>query len=355
MIEKYLKNNFKDDSGTIREVFQAFDKNGDGYIDHKEFETLLHDVFTHAKYNGTQSSMSNNLVDSLLKVFDEDKDGKINFGEFSKLWKYWLKQILKPVTALIIVDVQNDFINGSLALKHCPAGQDGDCVISPINNMLTEVPFDVVIYSIDWHPSNHISFHDNRTLRPFHLESQECKEDVDLFDTVIFDGPPQTKQVLWPRHCVQESHGAQLHPDLKILEKGYQVYKGTNPEIDSYSAFWDNNKLSQTELCDILVKHSVTDVYVCGLAYDICVGYTATHSTEHGFRTTLIDNASKGVSMDGINQMKQSLIKKGVVIADSYQVKDMVLGTDRALHHGIKAAANFYLARKMYEAKLLNS
>ncbi|XP_050415032.1 nicotinamidase [Patella vulgata] len=349
-IENYLKGNFKDDVITIQEVFRVYDQNNDAFLDFEEFFALVKDVFKKGQNTTKSEEISTELVEALLKIFDTDKDKKINLREFADVWRYWLKQILKPVTALIIVDVQNDFITGSLALKCCPAQQDGASVISPINNLLDTVPFDVVIYSLDWHPENHISFYDNRSLRPFTPLNKE-KSEVDVMDAVEFSGPPKTEQVLWPRHCVQDTEGSQLHPDLKVVNKGFMVHKGTNPDIDSYSAFWDNGKLSQTELVNILVEHHVTDVYICGLAYDVCVGFTATHATQHGFRTTFIEDASKGVIMEDMKKTRNKLMNMGVVMANSHQVEDMVLAKERCLKHGIKAAANYFIARNIVQTK----
>ena len=93
-----------------------------------------------------------------------------------------------------------------------------------------------------------------------------------MYQTVTFEGPPKMDQVLWPRHCVQESWGAELHKDLKIHPKKHIIYKGVNPNVDSYSAFFDNAKLGKTCLADLLKEEGVTDVFVCGIATDVCVG-----------------------------------------------------------------------------------
>ncbi len=97
-----------------------------------------------------------------------------------------------------------------------------------------------------------------------------------ILDTVIFIGPSELakriEQVLWPAHCIQKTVGADLHRDLIRIDNAIHVYKGTNPDIDSYSAFWDNMKLSKTSLDDQLKERGITDVYVAGLATDVCVG-----------------------------------------------------------------------------------
>lgn len=97
-------------------------------------------------------------------------------------------------------------------------------------------------------------------------------DSAQTYDTVIFAGDPPMKQRLWPRHCVQDSWGSELHENLKIVERAVKIYKGTNPEVDSYSVFWDNKKLSDTSMSSQLKMKGASDVYVCGLAYDICVG-----------------------------------------------------------------------------------
>jgi nicotinamidase-related amidase len=109
---------------------------------------------------------------------------------------------------------------------------------------------------------------------------EKVTKNFKLFDTVIFDQYPDAQQKLWPNHCVIDSKGAQLHPDLKQVDpesdpmkrKVVYVKKGSKPDIDSYSAFYDNAKLNETTLHNDLKKHQITDVYVCGLATDVCVG-----------------------------------------------------------------------------------
>ena len=181
--------------------------------------------------------------------------------------------MLLPKSALIVVDVQNDFIDGSLLVP------DGLKVVSVINSLLDTVAFDAVVYTMDWHPRNHCSFFENVNLRKL-SEKSPVKTNFQLFDTVIFEQYPNADQKLWPTHCVQGSKGAELHPDLKIINpekdemKRKLIYtkKGHNPDIDSYSAFYDNAKLSETGLDKDLKEIGVTDIYLTGLAADVCVG-----------------------------------------------------------------------------------
>lgn len=121
----------------------------------------------------------------------------------------------------MIVDVQNDFISGSLALKHCPAAEDGYDVVIPINNILSQKLFDNVIYTLDWHPPDHCSFVDNVHKYPVHESSPIGAKEAKTFDTVVYSEPIVVQQKLWPVHCVQNTWGAELHNDLKVIKTNY--------------------------------------------------------------------------------------------------------------------------------------
>jgi len=150
-----------------------------------------------------------------------------------------------------------------------------------------------------------------------------------VFEEVTFEGPPKTVQRMWPKHCVQNTFGSQLHSDLIVDKKAVKIYKGTDPEIDSYSAFWDNGKQSETLLNKELKSRGITDVYVCGLAYDVCVQSTANHSLELGYRTALINDASRGIDTEDIRKCKETLIKQHCVIVESNEVNSLVKGLNR--------------------------
>ena len=177
-------------------------------------------------------------------------------------------------TALIIVDVQNDFIPGGAL----PTRGGGEVV--PVINRL-QPRFDLRVATQDWHPQNHGSFASNHPGR-------KPGEVIDL------DGLPQ---VLWPDHCVQESWGAEFHRDLDMSRVDQVVRKGTDPAIDSYSGFFDNGRRKATGLEPWLRDHGVTDVFVTGLATDYCVLWTARDAHELGFRTRAIEDACRGVEL----------------------------------------------------------
>lgn len=112
--------------------------------------------------------------------------------------------------------MQNDFISGTLNISNCSAQQNGAEVIEPINRLLETINFDAVFYSLDWHPSDHVSFIDNIHQRQLDPSTPISADNAKTYDTVIFAGPPPMKQRLWPRHCVQDTWGSELHEELKV-------------------------------------------------------------------------------------------------------------------------------------------
>jgi nicotinamidase-related amidase len=241
------------------------------------------------------------------------------------------------INALLIVDVQYDFIDGSLALKNCPSQHQGEQVIPVINRLLTDIQFDVVAYTQDWHPSDHISFYGNLHLRS-HLLADDSKpaDELKLFDTAVFllDDKKSMKkerveQILWPAHCVQQSHGAELHRDLMIVKptrkrKVINLLKGFDKDIDSYSAFWDNQKVRETLLNSKLKEYNVTQVFIVGLATDVCVFSTAMHSVENGYSTFIVEDGCRGVDETNIGLRLDELINSDCAIIQSTDVKDLI-------------------------------
>lgn len=175
--------------------------------------------------------------------------------------------------ALIIVDPQNDF---------CPGGalpvKEGDQIVPVVNRLQPE--FDLVIATQDWHPKNHKSFAGNH--------QKKVGEMIELHGL---------DQILWPDHCVQGTWGAEFVAGLKTerIERIFQ--KGTDPEIDSYSGFFDNGHQKPTGLGDYLKARGVTDVYLAGLATDYCVKFTALDAVALGFRAHVISDACRGVDL----------------------------------------------------------
>jgi nicotinamidase/pyrazinamidase len=192
--------------------------------------------------------------------------------------------------ALLLVDIQNDF---------CPGGAlpvPGGNIIVPVINSLIEL-FPVVVATKDWHPPGHISFA-SRHARP-------------VMETVA---TPYGPQILWPDHCVQGTPGADFHPALATAGIQHVVYKGTQPEIDSYSTFFDNARLRQTDLHHHLQDAGVTDLYLGGLATDYCVLYSALDALELGYSVWVIEDACRGVNVgpdDSANALRKIVAAGG--------------------------------------------
>jgi nicotinamidase/pyrazinamidase len=194
--------------------------------------------------------------------------------------------------ALIIVDVQNDFCpGGALAVP------EGDEIIPVINKISAK--FKKVVATQDWHPEGHMSFAVN------HPGNK-------VYDVIEYKG---IEQVLWPNHCVQGTPGAEFHPDLDTENVDLILRKGNNPEIDSYSAFQENDKKTLTGLEGYLKTLNVRQTYFCGLALDYCVFYSAMDSKRLGFETYVIIDATMGIDSPeenidkALREMKESNIK----------------------------------------------
>ena len=177
--------------------------------------------------------------------------------------------------ALVIIDVQNDFlINGSLAV---PNGND---VIEPINKIINN--YTLVIATKDWHPLDHVSFVSN------HLDKK-------IGDVVKINN---IDQILWPEHCVQKSKGSDFPTTLNFKAINKIIYKGTNSQIDSYSGFHDNGKIRSTGLSDYLKANNVTSIDYVGLVTEYCVKFTVFDSIKEGFKTRVILKGIKGINFE---------------------------------------------------------
>jgi nicotinamidase/pyrazinamidase len=203
---------------------------------------------------------------------------------------------MKENDALIIIDIQNDFCpGGALAVP------EGDKIIPLINKL--SVRFKRVIATQDWHPEDHLSFAVN------HPGKKE-------FDVIDYNG---MEQVLWPSHCVSGTPGAEFHPDLAMKNVDLILRKGSNPEIDSYSAFRENDKETLTGLEGYLKTLGIKETYLCGLALDYCVFYSAMDAKELGLETYVIIDATRGIdSPEGNIDKSLTIMKeKGIEIIES--------------------------------------
>lgn len=178
--------------------------------------------------------------------------------------------------ALIVIDCQNDFCpGGALAVP------GGDQIIAPVNALMEQ--FDIVVATQDWHPKGHSSFASQHP-------GKAPLEQVQM---------PYGPQVLWPDHCIQGSTGAAFHPDLAVDRTQLILRKGYNPDVDSYSAFFDNDKSSATGLTGYLHERAVTDLTFVGLATDFCVAWSALDARAQGFNTTVRLDLTRAIDADG--------------------------------------------------------
>lgn len=324
---RYFQREMDFSDSTQREtVIKHFSENNNLSLNIENFKNLLSDLLSDS--NGSSYEISDLKLNKLFTVFDENKDGVIDEVEFIKLSDCFIQPLVKPVTALLVIDVQNDFIDGSLALKTFPAKQDGSHVIPVINHLIEEYEFDIIVYSHDYHPKDHISFYDNFDLHKHKLRDKNKSQKVDRLDTVVFEGKPAFSQKLWPTHCVQHTWGSELHEDLKIADNSIYIFKGRDPSIDSYSAFFDNQKLSKTALDEDLKEKKVTHVFVCGLAFDYCVSSTAIDALELGYSTVVIQDATRGTDSKTISSAEEKLKSLNCVLANSCEMESLITGKD---------------------------
>ena len=190
--------------------------------------------------------------------------------------------------ALLLVDVQNDFSpSGALPVA------DGDQIVPVINRLIPH--FKHIVATKDWHPAGHSSF--------------ASSNDQKVGEVIVLDGIPQ---IMWPDHCVQDSEGSEFISGLNVEAITKVIYKGTNPKIDSYSGFFDNQRLQETGLADYLNSKGIKELVIVGLATDYCVKFTALDAVSLGFKTSVVQDACRGVEMaqgdveSAWKQMKQA-------------------------------------------------
>lgn len=200
--------------------------------------------------------------------------------------------------ALLVIDVQNDF---------CPGGQlavaGGDSVIEPILAIASS--FEHIILTQDWHPAGHTSF----------ASSHAGKKPYDQIELSY------GTQTLWPDHCVQGSKGAEFHPALKLTHAELILRKGFRPQIDSYSAFFENDRTTSTGLAGYLRERGLNRVFLAGLAYDFCVGYSALDARRLGLEPIVIRDACRAIDLNGsVAKMEAEFERAGVVLTESTEL-----------------------------------
>ncbi|NNL74033.1 MAG: bifunctional nicotinamidase/pyrazinamidase [Silicimonas sp.] len=195
--------------------------------------------------------------------------------------------------AILVIDIQNDFCpGGALAVS------GGDQIVAPVNALVPEFP--VRVFTQDWHPADHLSFasrHDGKA--PFTTTEM-----------------PYGTQVLWPDHCIIGSDGAAFHPDLDTRPADLIIRKGFRREIDSYSAFFENDHKTPTGLEGYLRTRGVDTVTLVGLATDFCVNFSAVDAARLGFKVTVIESLCRAIDLDGsLAAAKDGMSAAGVTLA----------------------------------------
>jgi len=212
-------------------------------------------------------------------------------------------EVERDRSALILVDIQPDFMPGGAL-----ATADGDAITGPVQRLLESDLFGLCAATQDWHPPGHISF-----------ASQH--EGKSPFDTIELYGE---QQVLWPDHCVQGAYGARLHPDIDFNRANVIVRKGMDPKVDSYSGFRDNvgpgGRRPPTGLAGYLRERGIGDVYVCGLARDVCVQWTAQDGADAGFSVYVLWDLTRPVTYESDQRTREALDSSGVRIVDSSEL-----------------------------------
>ena len=192
-------------------------------------------------------------------------------------------------SALIVIDMQNDFCpGGALAVK------DGENIIEPINS--AQEDFDTIILTQDWHPKEHSSFASNHK--------------AEVYSNMEMD---YGSQILWPNHCIQGSEGANFHRNLNTNKCDLILRKGCNPKIDSYSAFFENDKNTTTGLDGYLIRKEIKQLFLCGLAFDYCVFYSALDGINLGFDVFVFQDLTKSINLNNSKEIaRKTMIKKGI-------------------------------------------
>ncbi|HEY1903773.1 MAG TPA: bifunctional nicotinamidase/pyrazinamidase [Terracidiphilus sp.] len=196
---------------------------------------------------------------------------------------------------LIVIDIQNDF---------CPGGQlavaDGDAVIAPVLQAAQQ--FEHIVLTQDWHPPHHSSF----------ASAHPGKNPFDQIEASY------GMQTLWPDHCVQGTRGAEFHPALQLTSAELILRKGFRTAIDSYSAFFENDRTTPTGLGGYLRERNLTRVLLAGLAYDFCVGYSALDARRLGLEAVVIKDACRAIDLNGsAAKMEAEFARGGVVLIES--------------------------------------
>ena len=355
------------ESHTHSLAFNSYDLDQTGFIDSNEFNLLVKDLFDNQPIKNPPSHrLMPSQSKKLFEMLDLTSDGLIDKVEFAKIWDHWVQPLLNPKSILLVFDMQNDYLmpDGSMYMK------GANSIVNNINSLIKQEHFSNIFYVRDYHPANHCSF--NYSANPINWNqdsnSISLSDDEQYSEEATYDCQIRTdyEQALWPRHCVQGSNGAKFYSDLVIKPHNDLVKfinKGTDPRVDSYSAFFDNDgnsllllkelnrldskkknwyKLKTLILCFSIVGKIVT-IYVVGVMLEYEIINTALDSVSLGYPTVVLHDAvwSKDPQYDDL--VYESLQKANVILAGSQDVYSIINGRDRRLEAG------FVLANRLYQ------
>ena len=212
------------------------------------------------------------------------------------------KPVIGPRDVLLVVDVQNDFCpGGSLAV---PAGDE---VVPVINRFAGH--FEHVVLTQDWHPAGHQSF----------ASAHPGRKPYETIEVAY------GAQILWPDHCVQATQGADFRSDLQIPRAELVLRKGHNREIDSYSAFYENDRKTRTGLAGYLRERGMRRIFLVGLAFDFCVRFSAEDARREGFDVIVIEDACRGIDVDGsVLATRRALAQLSIECTQAVELKELV-------------------------------
>jgi nicotinamidase/pyrazinamidase len=212
------------------------------------------------------------------------------------------KPVIGSRDVLLVVDVQNDFCpGGSLAV---PAGDE---VVPVINRLAGR--FEHVVLTQDWHPPGHQSF----------ASAHPGRKPYETIEVAY------GAQILWPDHCVQATQGADFRSDLQIPRAELVLRKGHNREIDSYSAFYENDRKTHTGLAGYLRERGMRRIFLVGLAFDFCVRFSAEDAGREGFDVIVIEDACRGIDVDGsVLATRRALARLGIECTQAVELKELV-------------------------------
>ena len=320
---------------TPEQIFCKYDVNGDGVLQKEEFARVVDDLF---------GVLREEDIKALLDSVDADGSGEVGLVELKAFLRMCSTETktLHTKSALIIIDVQNDFISGTLANAD-PTTTD---IVLLINQLRSSM--DVVVVSQDWHPHDHCSFVESANDGATPIVTPAAPYDPFALVTLAADADrPEHVQCVFARHAVQGTWGAENHADLVVSPTDGRIYKGQKPNIDSYSAFYDNMKLNDCGLLGYLEEQGVTHCYCVGLVFDICVKSTALHGAEAGFQMYVVEDACRPLNPSEVESTKAQLAAAGVKLTSAAEAAERARATKGqevslaeyvAMANGMKAA-----------------